>query len=236
MTQVIDLLRTKVPNFHGSDDDPKNWKSQWGVLEYIAANVNEKSTTLETGCGYSTILFASVGADHTTVMPSPDEPKRVRAFCKENGIDSSSVNFSIGRSCDMLPLLKGELDLVYIDGAHGFPHPCVDWMYTETRLRVGGAMLVDDIRIPTCRILHDFLKEEKNWALAQYIGDTAIFTKTAESPDAAGWMNQNFNRSYPDYSFLPKWNRVRDGSVTVIKETVRSVGLEKPVKRLLGRV
>ena len=23
------------------DDDPKNWKSQWGVLEYIARNVTE---------------------------------------------------------------------------------------------------------------------------------------------------------------------------------------------------
>lgn len=236
MSGVIDLLRAKVPNFHGSDDDPKNWKSQWGVLEYIARNVTDRWTTLETGCGYSTILFASVGADHTTVMPSPDEPVRVRAFCAEHGIDASRVTFSIGRSCDMLPSLSGDLDLVYIDGAHGFPHPCVDWMYTESRLRVGGVMLVDDIRIPTCRMLHDFLKEEKNWKLTEYIGDTGIFIKTAESPDSAMWLPQNYNRSYPDYSFLPKWNRVRDGSVAVLKDTVRSVGMERPVKRLLGRI
>lgn len=131
--------------------------------------------------------------------------------------------------------MYGELDLVYIDGAHGFPHPCIDWMYTETRLRIGGLMLVDDVRIPTCRILHEFLKQESNWKLSKYIGDTAIYQKTGKSPNSAHWMEQNFNRSYPDYSFLPVSNRLRDGSVMMLKSAVRVIGMEKQVKRLLRR-
>lgn len=235
MVDVIDILRTKTPDFHGTDDDPKNWKSQWTVLEFLAKTVQPGMATLETGCGYSTVVFAASGARHSTVTPSTDEPGRVRAFCESSGIDHFGIEFVVGRSCDKLPDLSGDLDLVYIDGAHGFPHPCVDWMYTETRLRVGGFMLVDDIRIPTCRILHDFLKEESNWRLDRFIGDTSIFVKTKPSPNAEMWMAQTYNRNYPDFSFLTPWQRGSHWAVERLKAGVRAVGMEEPAKRLLGR-
>ena len=235
MVDAIDILRDKKPDFHGTDDDPKNWKSQWTVLEFIAETMRPGKASLETGCGYSTVVFAASGAKHTTVTPSTDEPGRVRSFCEGNGIDPSGIDFAIGRSCDELPKLGGDLDLVYIDGAHGFPHPCVDWMYTETRLRVGGFMLVDDIRIPTCRILHDFLKEESNWRLVRFIGDTSIFEKIKASPSAEMWMAQTYNRNYPDFSFLSPWQRGSHWTVEKLKAGVRAVGMEEPAKRLLGR-
>jgi hypothetical protein len=235
MVDAVDILRARTPNFHGTDEDPKNWKSQWSVLEFLAENVRPGMASLETGCGYSTVVFAATGAQHTTVTPAADEPGRVRKFCDDNGIDPSGIDFVVGRSCDALPGLSGDLDLVYIDGAHGFPHPCVDWMYTETRLRVGGYMLVDDVRIPTCRMLHDFLKQEPNWRLERLFGDTSIFLKVQPSPNAELWTHQGYNRSYPDFTFLPPWKRGLDWATERLKGGVRMVGMEEPAKRLLGR-
>ena len=169
-----------------------------------------------------------------TVTPSADEQSRVRAFCDSHGINHGKVNFAIGPSSEMLPTLKGELDLVYIDGAHGFPHPCVDWMYTEARLAVGGTLLVDDIRIPTCRMLHEFLMEEPNWTLDRYIGDTSIFTKVAHGKNNADWMHQGINRTYPDYRFLPKTRKLKQEARHLAERVVRATGLAKPLKRLLG--
>jgi len=223
-----------MPNFHGSDDEPKNWKSQWEILELLQQRLNPGARSLETGCGYSTVVAAEAGADHVTVTPSADEQVRVRAFCDGHGINHGNVKFAIGPSCEMLPTLDGELDLVYIDGAHGFPHPCVDWMYTEARLAVGGALLVDDIRIPSCRMLHEFLMEEPNWKLDRYIGDTSIFTKTAQGNNSADWMHQGINRTYPDFRFLPKMQRMKQDARHAAERVARATGLTKPIKRMLG--
>ena len=41
------------------------------------------------------------------------------------------------------------LDLVLIDGSHSFPQVFIDWYYTQSALKVGGALLVDDVHIWT---------------------------------------------------------------------------------------
>lgn len=231
MKQAITTLRAEMPNFHGPDDQPANWKSQWEILDFLQDRLQPGVRSLETGCGYSTVVAAESGADHTTVTPSSDERDRVIAFCDNHRIDHSNLKFAIGFSSAMLPTLDGELDLVYIDGAHGFPHPCVDWMYTEARLVVGGTLLVDDIRIPSCRMLHEFLLEESNWALDRYIGDTSIFIKRAQGNNSADWMHQGINRTYPDFRFLPRVQRFRKDART----TADKLGLTAPLKRMLGR-
>ncbi len=234
MSETIKILQASMPNFHGSDDEPKNWKSQWDILEYLDATLKPGMKSLETGCGYSSVVAASSGADHTTVTPSIDETERVKKFCDEAGINRENLSFDIGPSYAVLAKGGSELDLVYIDGAHGFPHPCVDWMHTEARLTVGGTLLVDDIRIPTCRMLHDFLLEEKNWKLERLIGDTSIFTKTGLTQNNADWMGQGANASYPDFSFLPAHSRAAKKSRHLAERTLATLGLTKPVKRLLG--
>ena len=77
-------------------------------------------TTLETGSGASTIVFAAAGTDHTAVTPDAAEEGRVRATCRELGVSSDRVAFEVGFSHDVLPRLSGSpLDLVLLDGAHG---------------------------------------------------------------------------------------------------------------------
>jgi predicted O-methyltransferase YrrM len=83
--------------------------------------------TLETGCGYSTIIFALKGMRHTVISPIFEEHQRIGEWCDANEIDLSNVEFKLGRSEDLLPALKPEpLDLVLIDGWHAFPAPFLD--------------------------------------------------------------------------------------------------------------
>lgn len=233
-TALIEKLFAERPKFHRSGDEPVTWNSQHGVLQFIADRMRPGMASLETGCGYSTVMFAASGADHTTVTPEADEETRVREWCAGAGIDDSALAFAIGPSHAVLPQLvqAGPLDLVYIDGAHGFPHPSIDWMFTETRLKVGGWMLVDDIRIPTCRIVHEFLAADNNWKLDRFIGDTSVFVKLAEGANSAMWMPQGYNKSYPDFSFVPFHQRLRyrEDVLTIL----RKVGLYDAARAIFG--
>lgn len=207
---VRSLVKNR-PLFHGQEGALTSWQSQQEVLEFIRSTLKPEMASLETGCGYSTCVFALTGSAHTCVTPDGEEVRRVTAYCREHEIIMDRVRFVVGVSQEALPTLvdEGPLDLVYIDGAHGFPYPCIDWFYTEARLRPGGTLLIDDVRIPTVRILHDFLMAETNWRLDHYIGDTAVFRKTAEADRTSEWLSQCYNRAYPDFSFLPLSARLR---------------------------
>ena len=49
------------------------------------------------------------------------------------------------------------------------------------------------------------------------------------------WIYQDYNRNYPDFSFLSRWQRGSHWAVEKLKSGVRAVGMEEPAKRLLGR-
>lgn len=208
---IIEKLQSERPKFHSQGGNPISWQSQAEVLNFIADNSVKGGASLETGCGYSSVVFAAVGWTHTVVTPAQAETDRVTAYCNEHKIDMSQTKFAIGKSEDVLPQLvdAGPLDFVYIDGAHRFPFPCIDWVYTERRLKVGGLMLVDDVQIPTCRMLHDFLVREHNWSLETFLGDTSVFRKTADANYSTDWSSQSYNKSSPDWSFLPPHRRIR---------------------------
>ena len=61
---------------------------------------------------------------HEAITPDFAEEERVRRQCASLGVDSSAVTFRIGPSHEVLPGWEPRpLDLVLIDGAHGFPYP-----------------------------------------------------------------------------------------------------------------
>jgi hypothetical protein len=223
---IIETLRAEQPQFHAKGGDLTSWASQLEVLEFIGDHFVPGATSLETGCGYSSVVFAATGWAHTVVTPAQAETERVAAWCARTGIDLSRTAFAIGKSQDVLPTLTGgsPLDLVYIDGAHRFPYPCIDWVYTEQRLKPGGFLLVDDVHIPSCRMLHDFLIRERNWALHSFLGDTSVFTKLADADHATDWTGQSYNDGYPDHSFLPAHMRPRSAT-----------GIKAKLRKLLGR-
>jgi predicted O-methyltransferase YrrM len=183
-------------------DPPKPHKDSQGgfmvmgltesALTFIYNNIGESCVTLETGCGLSTVVFAVKGSSHTVIAPAPDEFEITRAYCHERGIPTGQINFIMEPSQKVLPVLESPpLDLVLIDGGHGFPTPYIDWFYTAGKLKKGGFLIVDDVWLWSCQLLRDFLVEQPQWKLiAEYEGRTAVFSKIDDGAEWLEWTQQ----------------------------------------------
>jgi hypothetical protein len=159
-------------------------------------------TTLETGSGASTIVFAARGARHTAISPVPDEHARIRRWCTGHSVSAENVRFIAGPS--HTALLKDwtpePLDIVLIDGAHSFPFPILDWMYTAQHLRVGGRMLVDDAYQPAVNVLVRYLRSHPSWELQTVPGHrTPVFRKVADAWVSFDWDDRALGRVRFDY-------------------------------------
>jgi len=168
----------------------------WGLteaaLKFIYENIDDQCTTLETGCGLSTVVFALKRSRHTVIAPAPTEFEITRSYCRDRKIPTSQITFITEPSQKVLPALESSpLDLVLIDGGHGFPTPYIDWFYTAGKLKTGGLLLVDDIGVWSCQILRDFLIEQPHWELvAEFEERTAVFRKIRDGSEWLEWTHQ----------------------------------------------
>jgi hypothetical protein len=187
---LTDELRAAPPGLHGEGDE--YWGLAWAALRWLEENVRSGMATLETGAGSSTIVFAAAGAEHEAVTPDAEEEGRIRGACDRLGVDSSSVTFRIGPSHEVLPALPPrDLDLVLVDGAHGFPYPILDWWFLAPRLRVGGLMLLDDAYMPPVRVVVDALRAQPGWEVAAAIGHrTVAVRKVSEELPHWDWSGE----------------------------------------------
>jgi hypothetical protein len=234
---VVQHLLTDRPAFHMGGE--AHWDALPGTLRWIRESVTDGSHTVETGVGASTVVFASCGAHHTAISPDPTEHQLVREYCERIGVDHSRVTFIAGLSDDVLPATLGRertLDTAFIDGAHSFPFPEVDWYYITRAMKVGGKLLLDDVPIPAVTPVFRHMSLEPNWRLDGIFDDrTAAFTMTAV-PAPEMWTDQPFNRHYPDLSFVAiprRWQlQAQYASVKLRRELGRRYpGLRRLVKR-----
>jgi predicted O-methyltransferase YrrM len=161
--------------------------------QYLLELVTPSMRTLETGSGISTLIFALGGSEHIAVAPWTDEIEELRRYAAANNIDMSHVSLIAARSEEYLPTLKGpELDMVFIDGAHAFPWPVLDWYYTADRIKVGGLMILDDTHLRSVSILSEFLKADApRWRFIKKAGErTDVFRKIAPSVHDVAWHEQ----------------------------------------------
>jgi len=170
----------------------------WGlgseVLYFISEHVDDSSRTLETGCGLSTVVFAFLGAHHICITPGEQEIERIRDYCSEHEVATDQVTFHADVSENVLPGLECErLDLVLIDGRHGFPAPFIDFYYSASKLKIGGLLVVDDTWLWTGEILKQYLLSEPEWTHeAEFSARTSVFRKLAEGSQSKEWCYQNF--------------------------------------------
>lgn len=193
---IGELIRTRPP-FHGPGE---TWGLASDVMWWLAEQVGDSSTTIETGCGHSSALFAIKGSDHTIVAPSEREHSAVRSWCQERGFSTERVTSVIELSQVALPSLDhGPFDLALIDGGHAFPIPALDWFYLAQRLKVGGCVVVDDTGLRPCGLLRDFLATERDrWELDEQIGRAAVFRKTSTVViPQDDWAGQPWSRQRP---------------------------------------
>ena len=204
-TPVTDALRHSPPGLHGGREF---WGLAWAALEWLEQNVEEGMATLETGAGASTIVFAAYGAEHEAVTPDATEEERIRRACRDRGIDDSRLTFHIGRSQEVLPTLPArDLDLVLVDGAHGFPYPVLDWWHIAPRVREGGRMLLDDAYLPGVAAVVDYVRSSEAWELEAPVSfRTALIRKLRDEEPPAG-ADALASRGRMSFAYLPPHRR-----------------------------
>jgi predicted O-methyltransferase YrrM len=141
-------------------------------------------------------------------MPDEKQVERISAYCTEQNLPLSKVNFIVDKSEYALPSLKEQdYDLALIDGRHGFPAPFIDWFYIADRLKVGGTLIIDDLHVWTSELLKQFLVTEKEWELIEETKRAATFVKRAEGSQHKEWKYQDYVLSRSRYT--SKINKIK---------------------------
>lgn len=185
------------------------------VLEAIAKHAQRigMRQSAETGCGLSTVVLSTIADRHTCfTISAGNSLEKVRAVPH---LQETQVEFVIGPSQQTLPTFTfaQPLDLVLIDGPHGFPFAHLEYYFFYPRVRSGGILVVDDIHIPTVRQLYDVLRDDKMWTHVEDVLTTAFFQRTDApvfDPFGDGWERQQFNQRHfaqPEVmdTYAPGW-------------------------------
>ncbi len=176
------------------------------VLHTIArlGSAMDLAHTAETGSGKSTLLLSHLSADHTVFALDrfgDFDAHSMSAVQESELFNAANCRFVVGPTQVTLPAHRftAPLDLVLIDGPHGYPFPELEYYYFYPHLRPGALLIVDDIQIPTIARLFDFLCRDEMYELVEVTLFTAFFRRTAApvfNPRADGWWLQGFNAHY----------------------------------------
>ena len=197
-SHVLEKFLQDNPQFHYYQGRCTSWGVHPDALRFLHGLLLPGASTLETGCGHTTVVFAIAGTRHICVTPDPEEAHRVKSYCAGLGLPDN-ITFLVGSSDQVLS--KGEvipeiLDHIVIDGAHRFPFPILDWHYTSGHLKIGGILTLDDYLMPSVRTLYDFLCAENEWKLIKTFENTAFFRKVAAPNTTVDWQHQKINEDY----------------------------------------
>ena len=194
-------IRSDPPKLHGAGD--AYFGLAWDALEWLERTVQPDMTTLETGSGASSIVFAARGSAHTVISPSPDEHERIQSWCDQRGISTSRVTFLAESSDAALVARTPEpLDLVLVDGAHLFPFPALDWFYAARDLRVGGRVVLDDAFLPSVNMVVRFLSSSPSWESEGAISYRTVCFRKLDDEVGHDATGQRFDR-FPRFGYLP---------------------------------
>lgn len=163
------------PKVHPNAPNGAVWRTGRACYEFMASLVQPGCRTLETGTGASTAMFAAWGCDHTTIVPSERQANIILAYCAQKEIPTDLLRFDLRPSQVALPEMRDEppFDLVFIDGAHGYPMPTIDWFYGASLLRKDGVVVFDDVKLPAVQVLLDsYLERDDRW---QWLRGKSVF-------------------------------------------------------------
>jgi hypothetical protein len=226
---VSDEIRRSPPLAHGGGT--AFFGLEWDALGWLERSLEPGMTTLETGCGASTIVFAAAGTRHIAISPDPGEHDRTAEYCSEHAISTDGLRF-IAQPSDvaLIGAWKPEpLDLVLIDGAHGFPFPALDWYLTAAHLRVGGIVVLDDAYLPSVHVVVRFLRSSTSWRQEPAIGYRTVAFRKVATELSYDWVGSAFDQR-PQFDYLP----LRDRPLAYFRTLV--LDRHPAIARLAGRV
>ena len=187
-----------------------------GILIYHLIRHYGITSMLEIGFGRGYATFCAARAFHdagiagkiVTVDPALDE-KNVKVLTQVFPQEwFSYIQFMKGTSADIIPTLKEDFDLVYIDGDHSYAGTKLDWDLTKDKWK--KCLLFDDYHMPSkvdpgiqCRDLIDSIQEprkeliildrrmffdDRRFTDEQIDYGQVLLTKPSESRDE--WLNE----------------------------------------------
>lgn len=194
MSTIANMLYTEKPLFHHHrDGQPCSWAGNKNRLADIELLLKPGMSTIETGAGYSTVVFLAKGCNHTTLTFDSREVDRIHAYCCTKSIPYDKHVYFFGDSTQTAKNVSGSFDFVFIDGAHRFPHPIIDWYNLNAMLKVGGFIVIDDTDIIGCHIIAKFLSNDPEHELVKKADNYAIFRKIEYTPTPGDWPSQPFS-------------------------------------------
>jgi predicted O-methyltransferase YrrM len=159
------------------------------------------NTSLETGCGKSTILFSNILKKHFvfTIDDRHTSNSSINFFQHSPLTQNYRIVLIPGPTQITLPhhTHEADYDFVFLDGPHAFPFPQLEYYHLYQHIKRGGVLILDDINIPTIGELAAFLYEDAMWELMTVVHTTAIFRRTdAETfcSTGDGWQTQEYNK------------------------------------------
>lgn len=192
--RVVEQIVALPPDWHGAG----SLKS--GVLKAIARHGQglDLRCTAETGSGKSSLLFSHLAHRHL-VFAMDDGNGSVRRVQESPLLKPGVVEFIEGPTQKTVPAydFSEPLQMVMLDGPHGYPFHHLEYYYVYPHLAEGGVLIVDDIDIPSIYDMYRFLKRDDMFALIEVVHTTAFFRRTAApvfNPLADGWWLQGYNR------------------------------------------
>jgi predicted O-methyltransferase YrrM len=225
-SEIVRRVLADPPLVHDIEGAASVWSTNADVYEFMASRCPRGTRVLETGCGVSTLVFVLCGAHLTTVTYRSVEEQRFRAHCAERDIAIDDLQFHIGSSHDQLPALpRDEVDLVFVDGGHGFPTPIIDTVYAGRRLRSGGLLVLDDMQLPAVELLARVLDADPQWSREAATWKWAAWTRVGDGepfasdfdeqlwlrPAVSGMISDAVERRFPAVTrrIRPTLRRVR---------------------------
>ena len=162
-----------------------------------AARKLQIRNSVETGSGASTLLFSHV-SEHHTVFALDDGSGSVTNVRRSPLLRQHVVTFVEGPTQVTLPQHRftEKLQVVLIDGPHGYPFPDLEYYYLYPHLETGALLILDDIHIPTVHNLFQFLRRDAMFVLDEVVRTTAFFTRTSAptfDQFGDGWWQQKYN-------------------------------------------
>ncbi|SMO97176.1 class I SAM-dependent methyltransferase [Gracilimonas mengyeensis] len=202
---MVDLTfhLSNPPVIHGNGTQTVHHINEETILT-LNNLLKEGAKTVETGIGFSTLVFNLNRCNHICIAPVANEITLLKDYFKTHNIDYEGTTFINEGSEFALPkIVEKKVDVALIDGRHSFPTPFVDYYYLSLMLEKNGWLIVDDINLWTGKVMYDFLKNDPHWKLRKNIQNrTAFFTKEKEVDQKEWWAEQPYLVKKSKYTIL----------------------------------
>ena len=186
---------------------PANWHAAGSVSPAVlhgiarhAERIGAIQSSAETGSGKSTLLFSHLSQSHLVFAMDAGNGSVIQAKASPL-LNRSAVTFVEGPTQLTLPrhTFAHPLQMVLLDGPHGYPFPDLEYYYFYPHIVGGGLLILDDIQIPSIGRMYDIIKAGDMFRPHEVIENTAFLVRTDAPlihPESDGWSLQGYNRAY----------------------------------------